>query len=143
MYKGKRIGLALSGGGYRAAAFHLGTFRCLQRLGILKNVDVISTISGGSLAGAYYALNCKKYDEFENGLKQALGKSVNLTVIFSVRFIFTLVSILIFWGIIIYTLQDLWLRILLILVSIVLILLYIFVLKTNMKTTWLQAVDDS
>lgn len=32
---GKKIGLALSGGGYRAAAYHIGTLRALHRLGIL------------------------------------------------------------------------------------------------------------
>jgi NTE family protein len=41
----KKIGLALSGGGYRAAAYHLGTFRALNRLGILDKVDVISSVS--------------------------------------------------------------------------------------------------
>ena len=40
----KRIGLALSGGGYRAAAYHIGTLRALHKLGILENVDVISSL---------------------------------------------------------------------------------------------------
>ena len=35
----KRIGLALSGGGYRAAAYHIGTLRALHKLGILENVE--------------------------------------------------------------------------------------------------------
>ena len=38
----KKIGLALSGGGYRAAAYHVGTLRALHKLGILNKVDVIS-----------------------------------------------------------------------------------------------------
>ena len=58
---GKKIGLALSGGGYRAAAYHIGTLRALRKLGILDNVDVISSISGGSIIAAYYALH---KDEF-------------------------------------------------------------------------------
>lgn len=49
----KRIGLALSGGGFRAAAFHLGTFRKLQELGLLDKIDLFSCVSGGSIAGAY------------------------------------------------------------------------------------------
>ena len=53
----KRIGLALSGGGFRAAAFHLGVFRKLQALGILWKVDLLSCVSGGSIAGAYLAAN--------------------------------------------------------------------------------------
>ena len=46
--KGNKIGLALSGGGYRAAAYHIGTLRALQKLKILDKVDVISSVSGGS-----------------------------------------------------------------------------------------------
>ena len=42
MVDNKKIGLALSGGGFRAAAFHLGVFRKLNELGILSNIDFIS-----------------------------------------------------------------------------------------------------
>ena len=48
------LGLALSGGGFRATAFHLGTLKRLRELGLLQKVDVISTVSGGSIAGAYW-----------------------------------------------------------------------------------------
>lgn len=47
--RGNKIGLALSGGGYRAAAYHIGTLRALHKLGILDKVDVISSVSGGSI----------------------------------------------------------------------------------------------
>ena len=30
--KGNKIGLALSGGGYRAAAYHIGTLRAMQHI---------------------------------------------------------------------------------------------------------------
>ena len=53
----RRIGLALSGGGFRAAAFHLGVLRKLAALGLLDKVDLLSCVSGGSIAGAYLALN--------------------------------------------------------------------------------------
>jgi len=53
----KRIGLALSGGGYRATAFHLGVFRKLQQKGLLWKLDLLSCVSGGSIAGAYLATN--------------------------------------------------------------------------------------
>ncbi len=43
------IGLALSGGGSRAIAFHLGTLRALQDLEMLEEVAVISGVSGGSV----------------------------------------------------------------------------------------------
>lgn len=64
--EGKRIGLALSGGGYRAAAYHVGTLRALNKLGILDEVDVISSVSGGSITSAYYVQNKEKgYEAFE------------------------------------------------------------------------------
>lgn len=53
----KRIGLALSGGGFRAAAFHLGVFRELARLHLLWHVDLLTCVSGGSIAGAFIAAN--------------------------------------------------------------------------------------
>ena len=49
------IGLALSGGGFRAALFHMGVLRYLAEAGQLANVRTISTVSGGSIFGAYVA----------------------------------------------------------------------------------------
>ena len=49
-----RIGLCLSGGGFRASFFHLGTLRYLEEVGIMEKVEVVSTVSGGSIIGAYY-----------------------------------------------------------------------------------------
>jgi NTE family protein len=48
-----RIALALSGGGFRASVFHLGVLRRLAELGWLSRVDVLSTVSGGSIVGAF------------------------------------------------------------------------------------------
>jgi NTE family protein len=45
----KSIGLALSGGGVRAAAFHAGVMRYLAEKGLLENVLHVSSVSGGSL----------------------------------------------------------------------------------------------
>jgi len=61
-----RIGLALSGGGFRASFFHLGVIRRLEELGIMKNIEVISTVSGGSILGAYYL--CQMEKERRSGL---------------------------------------------------------------------------
>lgn len=73
----KKIGLALSGGGYRAAAYHIGTLRALHKLGILDKVDVISSVSGGSITSAYYALNKDKgYEEFEKEFIEKLQHGV-------------------------------------------------------------------
>ena len=51
----KRIGMALSGGGFRAAAFHLGAFRKLHQLGLLWKLDLLTCVSGGSIAGGAWA----------------------------------------------------------------------------------------
>lgn len=48
-------GLCLSGGGFRAALFHLGALRRLHELGILAKVDTISSVSGGSIVAAHLA----------------------------------------------------------------------------------------
>lgn len=57
-----RIGLALSGGGFRAAAFHLGVMKRLDEFGLLDDVKAMSTVSGGSIAGAAVVLNWRKRD---------------------------------------------------------------------------------
>lgn len=49
------IGLSLSGGGYRAAAYHLGVLSFLDEVNILANVCALSTASGGTIVGAFYA----------------------------------------------------------------------------------------
>lgn len=49
-----RIHLALSGGGLRAAYFHLGTLLALADLNKLNNLTTISSVSGGSILLAFY-----------------------------------------------------------------------------------------
>lgn len=67
------IGLALSGGGSRAMAFHLGCLRALNDLELLDEVGVLSTISGGSVIGAYYAYSPgKSFEEFEADIRRFL-----------------------------------------------------------------------
>jgi NTE family protein len=55
-----KLGLALSGGGHRAAFFHIGALARLAELGRLRGVEVISTVSGGSIVGALYYLHVKR-----------------------------------------------------------------------------------
>lgn len=89
-----RFGLALSGGGYRAAAFHLGTLRALGRLGVLKNVDVLSTVSGGSIVGVSYALASNQpYNQFEEAFIGKLKKSVIRRLLQSWTFIRAVLAI--------------------------------------------------
>lgn len=47
------LALCLSGGGFRAALLHLGVLRRLNELGILSRLDMLSTVSGGSIMGAH------------------------------------------------------------------------------------------
>jgi NTE family protein len=47
--------LCLSGGGYRAALFHLGAVRRMNECGLLAHIDMISSVSGGSILSAHLA----------------------------------------------------------------------------------------
>jgi predicted acylesterase/phospholipase RssA len=58
------IALSLSGGGYRAAGFHLGVLDMLYRLDLLKDVSALSTVSGGTFTGMRYALSLKAGEPF-------------------------------------------------------------------------------
>lgn len=55
-----KLGLALSGGGFRASIFHLGVIRRLEELGIMPSVNVISSVSGGSIIAAYYVIQMEE-----------------------------------------------------------------------------------
>jgi predicted acylesterase/phospholipase RssA len=56
----ERLGLGLSGGGLRASFFHIGVLAQMAELNLLRYVEVISTVSGGSIIGALYYLHVKK-----------------------------------------------------------------------------------
>lgn len=51
------LAVSLSGGGYRAAAFHLGTLRLLHNAGLLRDVVGLSTVSGGSIVGMAWVVS--------------------------------------------------------------------------------------
>jgi len=55
-----KVGLALSGGGFRASLFHIGVLARLAELDMLRHVEVLSCVSGGSIIGAHYYLEVKK-----------------------------------------------------------------------------------
>jgi predicted acylesterase/phospholipase RssA len=54
------LGLALSGGGFRSSLFHIGVLAQLADLDLLRYVGTISTVSGGSIIGAFYQLKVKQ-----------------------------------------------------------------------------------
>ncbi len=56
-----RLGLALSGGGFRATLFHLGVVGALYECKVLSCVRVISATSGGSILAAHLVANWKAY----------------------------------------------------------------------------------
>lgn len=57
-YEGK-IGLGLSGGGFRASLFHIGVLARLAELDVLRRVEVLSCVSGGAIIGAHYYLEVR------------------------------------------------------------------------------------
>lgn len=72
-----KIGISISGGGYRATSFGLGTLSYLNHLkddndiNLLKSVIALSTVSGGSITGITYAQWSKaglKFEDYFNWL---------------------------------------------------------------------------
>ena len=90
------VGLAVSGGGSRAALFAAGAFEALGRIAIgpqkqslLEQVSYISSVSGGSMASSYFALKkpsrdvsvlnqtgeiSADYQRFFKSFKESMGK---------------------------------------------------------------------
>jgi predicted acylesterase/phospholipase RssA len=58
-----KVGLALSGGGLRASLYHIGVLAKLAELDVLRHVEVLSCVSGGSIIGAYYYLELQNLIE--------------------------------------------------------------------------------
>jgi hypothetical protein len=58
-----RVALALSGGGFRASLFHLGVLKRLAEVNLLSRVEVVSTVSGGSIFGAFLVLRWQRWLE--------------------------------------------------------------------------------
>jgi hypothetical protein len=54
------VGLALSGGGIRSATFGLGVLQRLKELDLLRQIDYLSTVSGGGYIGAWLLGNVRR-----------------------------------------------------------------------------------
>src|SRR4029453_18713649 len=54
------IGLAFSGGGIRSATFNLGVLQRLQEIDALREVDYLSTVSGGGYIGSWLLGNVRR-----------------------------------------------------------------------------------
>ena len=61
------IGLAVSGGGFRATLFHLGSLWRLNEFGWLPKLNEITSVSGGSIIAGLLGLRWKKLAFDENG----------------------------------------------------------------------------
>ena len=53
VFRAGHSALCLSGGGIRSASFSVGVLQALARLGVLRRLDYLSTVSGGGFAGAW------------------------------------------------------------------------------------------
>ena len=67
MDQNNEIGLALSGGGFRATLFHLGAVWRLNELAMLQSVDRVSSVSGGSILAGLIAVRWPRLT-FEDGI---------------------------------------------------------------------------
>src|SRR5262245_54155869 len=70
----ERLGLALSGGGFRATLFHLGVVRLLYETNQLPLAKRIGAVSGGSILAAHIVLHWEKYtgstEEFDKASQE-------------------------------------------------------------------------
>lgn len=73
-----RIGLAISGGGFRAACFGLGCLRALHDQDLLRHVRVISGISGGSVLASLYAYGPAEFETFDESVVRLLKHGMQL-----------------------------------------------------------------
>jgi len=79
--KGGKLGLALSGGGFRASLFHIGVLAALAEKDELKNVEVLSCVSGGSIIGAYYYIKLKQLFETKTDKQIAEEKDCYIKIV--------------------------------------------------------------
>ncbi len=52
-HAGQLVGLAMSGGGVRSATFNLGVLQALAEQRLLRDIDYLSTVSGGGFIGGW------------------------------------------------------------------------------------------
>lgn len=116
------FGIALSGGGIRSATINLGFLKTLNRFGILKKADYLSTVSGGGYTGSYLQATLKEVCGYDKILTEehaasfrqhgeymipgvGVWKYINLAILavgFVVSWVMSLISPLIVGGIIYY-----------------------------------------
>jgi NTE family protein len=80
------LGLCLSGGGYRAMLFHAGALCRLNEAGLLAKLDMVSSVSGGSIAAGLLAVLWPRLT-FVNGVATNFGIYLNKILEFSQVFL--------------------------------------------------------
>lgn len=84
--------LALSGGGFRAALYHVGTVIRLNELGMLQEIERISSVSGGSITAGLLAARWDQLDftggvatnldsEFVEPIREFCRRSIDVTTV--------------------------------------------------------------
>jgi hypothetical protein len=66
------LGLAFSGGGIRSATFNLGVLEGLANYDLIREIDILSTVSGGGYIGAWLAAWIKR-DKSLQSVEQSLA----------------------------------------------------------------------
>lgn len=79
-----KLGLALSGGGFRATLYHLGVVRFLRDADALQHVTDVASVSGGSIVAAHLVLNWDRYNGDDKDFAEAAAEIVRF-VQFDVR----------------------------------------------------------
>lgn len=100
--EGEPIGLALSGGGFRSALFHVGVLRWLRRENKLGAIGSITGVSGGAIVAAHLGLNWARYTSknekthraAERELLQFMRRGVHRQILVRVPIIVLLSAIL-------------------------------------------------
>ena len=70
----QNLAISMSGGGYRATGFHLGSMAYLSKLdwdgtSLLDRIRVISSVSGGTFTAVHYAACIKQGKSFDQAFK--------------------------------------------------------------------------
>jgi len=90
------VGIALSGGGSRAALFAAAGMEALWEHGLLDSTDYISSVSGGSIAASYYfktravdenPLDGEFFDRFKTAMRHDFYKSMEWRQCYKVRWL--------------------------------------------------------
>lgn len=75
------VGLALSGGGYRAMLFHLGALWRLNEVGWLPRLDRIAGVSGGAITAAALGVAWRRLGFREDGVGSLFSAAVAAPVL--------------------------------------------------------------